>query len=152
MLSSSLEEFLIVVYKMALEGSELKSTDIAKQVNVPLQKAIQAIQRLHYQKYLVYSPYQPLVITDRGKEMANFLIARNNLVEEFLEILQINNNRESEKEAMLQYLSKDTLEVIEKFVLFNRQYPEVLNRYKIFLKRKPKVRLLPEVTEPEARS
>ncbi|PHV71672.1 DNA-binding protein [Sporanaerobium hydrogeniformans] len=149
MLSSSLEKYLMCLYRMMEADKELKSTDIAKQMNQPLQKTIQALQRMHYQKYIVYSPYQPLKITDQGKEMAKYLIARGQLIEEFLDFLQVQINKETEKEAMEQYLSYETLENIEKFMLFNRQYPEVTERYHILLKKNIKNQLLPPLPENE---
>lgn len=149
MLSSSLEEFLITIYKMSEERTELKSTDVAKKIDAPLQKTIQALQRMHYQKYIIYSPYQPLVITEKGKEMSRYLIARNNLIEEFLDILQIGKNKEAEKEAIKQCLSYESLEALEKFVLFVRQYPEVTKRLKLFSKIQPHTKLLPPIPASE---
>lgn len=148
MLSSSLETYLLGIYNMANEGVELKSSEITRVLNVPLKKTIQALQRLHYQKYVVYTPYQALTMTEKGLTMAKYLSARNNVIDEFLDILQITENRELEKEAMQQYLSKEALEAIERFVIFTRQYPEIVTRYKLFAKRKPKVRLL-EDSPPE---
>lgn len=149
MLSSSLEEYLITIYEINEKEEEIKCNEVAKVLNVPLKKAIQAIQRMHYQKYVVYSPYQPLVITEKGKKEAKYLLSRNQLIDEFLDILQITENIETEKESMRQYLSYQTLEAIEKFVLFNRQYPEVVNRYKIFLKRKPRTRIIEDMPEED---
>jgi len=134
---------------MSLTDKELKSTDIAKQMSQSLQKAIQSLQRMHYQKYIVYSPYQPLKMTEQGKDMAKYLIARGTLIDEFLTLLQIQNNKESEKEAMEQYLSYESLEMIEQFVLFNRQYPEIMQRYQILLKKTPKIKLLPPIPQNE---
>lgn len=149
MLSSSLEKYLVGIYKMALADKELKSSDIAKQINQPLQKTIQALQRMHYQKYITYSPYQPLKLTEQGTQMAKYLIARDALVDEFLTLLQITENKESEKETMQQYLSYESLQAIEKFVLFNRQYPEVSRRYKLLMKKKLNTPLLPPLPEQE---
>lgn len=149
MLSSSLEEFLITIYKMSEERTELKSTEVARTIDAPLQKTIQALQRMHYQKYIIYSPYQPLIITDKGKEMSRYLIARNNLLEEFLDILQIGQNKEAEKEAIRQCLSYESLEALESFVLFVRQYPEITKRLKLFSKVKPHVKLLPPIPSSE---
>ncbi|MGL4343950.1 MAG: metal-dependent transcriptional regulator [Cellulosilyticaceae bacterium] len=145
MLSSSLETYLVAMYNMTNEGTELKSSEITRALNVPLKKTIQALQRLHYQKYVVYTPYQPLSITEKGIAMAKYLAARNLVIDEFLDILQIMENRETEKEAMQQYLSQETLQAIERFVIFTKQYPEIVVRYKLFAKRKPKVRLLEEL-------
>ena len=149
MLSSSLEKYLVGMYKMALADKELKSTDVAKEINQPLQKTIQALQRMHYQKYITYSPYQPIKLTEQGTQMAKYLMAREALVEEFLTLLQINEHKELEKETMQQYLSYESLEAIEKFVLFNRQYPEISQRYNLLMKKKFVTKLLPPIPENE---
>jgi Mn-dependent DtxR family transcriptional regulator len=149
MISSSLEEYLIAIYKLQNEQPEIKCSDVAKVLDMPLKKAVQAIQRLHYQKYVVYLPYQPLTITEKGKDMAKYLAARNELLEEFFEILQFPQSQQAEKEAMRQYLSFESLEAIEKFVMFVRQYPEITTRYKIFNKKKVKMRLLEPIPEGE---
>lgn len=149
-LSSSLEKYLIAIYKLAEKEEEIKSSELAKSLNVPLKKTIQALQRMHYQKYIVYLAYQPLTITDKGKEMARFLISRDALIEEFISILQLPESSEEDKETLKQYLSFETLESIERFVAFIHQYPEVTNRYKLFCKRKLKTRLLEPIPEEES--
>lgn len=147
MLSSSLEIYLESIYRMEKEAKEIKALEIAQELNVPLARVVQAIQRLHYQKYLTYSPYKPIELTERGIQMGRYLIARNKLIEEFLEILNIQENLESELEAMKQYLSVESLRVIEKFVLFIRQYPEVTQRYKMVSKKLDRNVILPELPE-----
>lgn len=134
MLSSSLEKYLLTLYRMALSDKELKSSDLAKELNQSLQKTIQALQRMHYQKYIVYLPYQPLKITPLGYDMAKYLLARGKVVDEFLTFLQVTENKEEEKQVLEQYLTHQTLETIEKFILFVRQYPEISTRYQLLLK------------------
>lgn len=147
MLSSSLEDYLEIICRMQLEKGEVKSLEIAQDLKVPLSRVVQAIQRLHYQKYLIYSPYKPLELTSKGEQMGNYLTARNRLIKEFLGFLEIKENFQSELEAMQQYLSVPSLETIEKFILFTRQYPEISQRYKLFLKKVPKEVLLPKLPE-----
>lgn len=147
MLSSSLESYLEVIYRMEKQEKEIKALEIAQELNVPLSRVVQAIQRLHYQKYLTYSPYKPIEMAQKGIQMGEYLIARNKLIREFLGILDIGENLENELEAMKQYLSVDSLKTIEKFILFIRQYPEVTQRYKLFAKKAPKEVLLPELPE-----
>ena len=142
MLSPSLEQYLIHIYQLTEQNIEVKSSELTIAVNMPLKKTIQALQRMHFQKYIVYLAYQPITITDKGKEMAKYLLSRNALIEEFLDILQITEHREEEKEAMKQYLSKESLEVIDQFVCFVRQYPEIMTRYKVYSKRKVRNRIL----------
>ena len=147
MLSSSLEDYLEIICRMQLEKGEVKSLEIAQELKVPLSRVVQAIQRLHYQRFLIYSPYKPIELTPKGEQMGLYLTGRNNLIKEFLEFLEVEENFESELKAMQQYLSHPSLETIEKFVLFTRQYPEVSNRYKMFSKKVPTGALLPKLPE-----
>lgn len=134
MLSSSLEKYLILIYELSMKEEEMKCSELARTLNVPLKKVIQALQRMHYQKYISYTAYQPLTITEKGQQMARFLISRDALIEEFLALIQMNMDEE-EKDTMKQYLSYEALKAIEQFVAFVRQYPEITNRYKLYLKR-----------------
>ena len=147
MLSPSLEQYLIHIYQLTEQNIEVKSSELTMAVNMPLKKTIQALQRMHFQKYIVYLAYQPITITDKGKEMAKYLLSRNALIEEFLDILQITEHREEEKEAMKQYLSQESLEAIDQFVCFVRQYPEIIARYKVYSKRKVRTKILEPLPE-----
>lgn len=149
MLSSSLEKYLICIYQHLENANELKVSELAREMNQPLQKTIQALQRMHYQKQIIYSTYQPLKMTEQGKKMAQYLIARNELIESFLELLHIDENRESEKEILAQYLSYDSLTKIERFILFNKQYPEISERFELLLKLSPEETILPPLPSNE---
>lgn len=149
MLSSSLEKYLVCLYQHLESHNELKISELAKEMNQPLQKTIQALQRMHYQKQIIYSTYQPLKMTEQGKKMAEYLIARDALIEEFLKLMHIEENAEAEKEAMAQYLSYDSLTKIERFVVFNRQYPEIAERFGLLLQLSPEESLLPPLPSNE---
>lgn len=149
MLSSSLEKYLVAIYEMLETGKELKISDLSKRMNQSLQKTIQALQRMHYQKQVVYSPYQPLKLTDEGRRMAEYLVARDALLDEFISLLHIEKNAEAEREVLAQYLSYESLEKIEKFVMFNRQYPEISERFDLLLQLPSKNTLLPPMPGKE---
>ncbi|MEF9960199.1 MAG: iron dependent repressor, metal binding and dimerization domain protein [Niameybacter sp.] len=149
MLSSSLEQYLIHIYKLSEQGQEIKSSDLSTELSMPLKKTIQALQRMHFQKYIIYLAYQPITITDKGKEMARYLVSRDTLIDEFLDILQLTDHKEEERESLKQFLSYETLESIERFVCFVRQYPEIMNRYRLYNKRKMRCKILEPLPEEE---
>ncbi|ONI42765.1 hypothetical protein AN396_13275 [Candidatus Epulonipiscium fishelsonii] len=133
MLSSTLEHYLLVIYVSKLNQEEITCRDIAKKLNQPIKQVMQAVQRLHYQKYIDYSTYQPIEINDNGIRFANYLITRDRIVEQFLIILDITENMQMEKETICQYLSQDTLMKMEQFVLFAISNPQFVREYKLFL-------------------
>ena len=71
------------------------------------------------------------------------------MIDEFFGILRIEKNADIEKEAMVQYLSRESLEKIERFVLFNRKYPEISERFNLLLQMVPQDRLLPPIPNDE---
>lgn len=145
MLSSSLEKYLTCIYRHLENNSEVRVSDLAREMNQPLQKTIQALQRMHYQKLMIYSTYQPLRMTEQGKNMAKYLMARDLLIDEFFTLLHMDANNEAEKEAMAQYLSHENLMKIERFVLFNRKYPEIAERFELLLQISPEETILPQL-------
>lgn len=145
MLSSSLEKYLTCIYRHLENNSEVRVSDLAREMNQPLQKTIQALQRMHYQKQIIYSTYQPLRMTEQGKSMAKYLMARDLLIDEFFTLLHMDANNEAEKEAMAQYLSHENLMKIERFVLFNRKYPEIAERFELLLQISLEETILPQL-------
>ncbi len=145
MLASNLEVYVVEVYKATQNGEEITCSDLAKRLGLPIRTAIQSVQRIHYQKYLNYTTYQPIKITPKGEKLAKYIISKDLLIDSFLDILQINQNSELEKETMAQCLNHDMLERIEQFVLFVNQHPEIINRYKLYLEHQQKNRILEPV-------
>ncbi|OON94130.1 MAG: hypothetical protein ATN32_08440 [Candidatus Epulonipiscium fishelsonii] len=133
MLSSTLEHYLLVIYMAKLNQEEITCRDIAKKLNQPIKQVMQAVQRLHYQKYIDYSTCQPIEINKNGIQFANYLITRDRIVEQFLTVLDITENYQLEKEALCQYLTQETLIKLEKFVLFTSSNPQFVREYKLFL-------------------
>ena len=143
MISPSLEDYLESIYKSEISDIEIKPLTISQELDKPLSRVVQAIQRLHYQKYLVYSPYKPIKLTNKGIELGKYIDSRNKLIKDFLELINLSDtNLDNELDAMKQYLSIETLESIEKFLLFNKQYPEINQRYKMVYNKIESGRLL----------
>ncbi|OOB78604.1 MAG: hypothetical protein BEN19_08760 [Epulopiscium sp. Nuni2H_MBin003] len=149
MISTSLEMYLIEIYMQVESDEEITCSDIARSLDVPIKKVIQAAQRLHYQKYIQYTTYQPITMTKKGEKLAKYIISKDKLLDNFLDILQITENTALEKETMGQYLSYEALSQIEQFVTFVNSYPEILNRYKLYLKKNSATSILEPIPEEE---
>lgn len=148
MLSTSLEKYLICIYQHLEKNEEIKISELAKEMKQTLKFTIQSLQRLHFQRFIVYSTYQPIKITETGKEMACYFLARNALIDEFFNFLHLAND-ESEKGAIAQYLSYDSLTKIEKFMIFVKKYPEIGERFDLLLHYPLDEHLLPTLPKNE---
>ncbi len=141
MLSPSLEKYLTAVYLAIQNGEEITCSEIAKKLEVATTKAIQGIQRLHYQKYLNYTTYQPIEMTPKGEQLARHIISKYILIDRFIQILQL-EDMDAERDAMGQLFSDEMLEQLEQFVLFIEQHPEIISRYQVYLGTRQSSRIL----------
>ena len=132
MLSPSLEDYLEETYRLSLNKVEIRITDIASRLNVSMPSVVKGLKRLHNLGYIVYRPYQNIVILDKGKKEGKFLVERNKILMKFIEIIGANCDSKEEAEAMEHYLSISTIKLIEKLIKYFEENEEVLEGFKSF--------------------
>lgn len=135
MLSPSLEDYLEEIYRISQRGETVRVTDIAACLNVSLPSVTRALQRLDESRYINYRRYKDILLTDKGKELGNFLVERNRIIREFLKLIDSACDVAAEAEAMEHYLSLPTLSAIMNFVKFSQEHPSWLDEYKTFCQR-----------------
>lgn len=129
MLSPSLEDYLEEAFRFSQSSTPVRVTDISKKLNVSLPSVSKALGRLKEKEYIVYEPYGEIILTEKGKKLGSFLVDRNQLLQEFLNLICANCDTAAEAEAMEHYLSGETIKAIHKLVKFFKNYPE---RYQIY--------------------
>ncbi|TDX52473.1 metal-dependent transcriptional regulator [Orenia marismortui] len=125
MLSPSLEDYLEEIYRFSKELGFVRTTDIAKKLNVSLPSVTKAVKRLNKKGYLNHEPYKNIKLTQKGKKLGEFLVRRNKTLQEFVEIIGSKSNKDDEAEAMEHYLSKDTVSAITSLVEFLKKEPQL---------------------------
>lgn len=129
MLSPSLEDYLEEAYRFSQSSAPVRVTDISKKLNVSLPSVSKALGRLKEKEYIVYEPYGEIILTEKGKKLGNFLVERNQLLQEFLKLICADCDTAAEAEAMEHYLSGETIKAIHKLVQFLRNYPDTYQVY-----------------------
>lgn len=129
MLSPSLEDYLEEVYRILQHSNMVRVTDISNKLNVSLPSVTKAFQKLRDQHYIIYQPYGEIELTDDGRALGSFLVKRNQLLQEFLEIICSNCDIAAEAEAMEHYLSHATILAIQLLVAFMKTNPECYDRF-----------------------
>ncbi len=132
MLSPSLEDYLEEIYRISESGELIRVTDVAACLNVSLPSVTNALKKLAENNYIKYRPYKDIVLTDKGKDLGRFLVERNRIIREFLNLIGSECDPAAEAEAMEHYLSLPTLTAIINFVKFTEQYPLWLEEYRKF--------------------
>ncbi|MDO7787811.1 metal-dependent transcriptional regulator [Desulforamulus aquiferis] len=151
MLSPSLEDYLEEIYRISQSGETIRVTDIAACLNVSLPSVTRALQKLDECNYINYRRYREIVLTNKGKELGHFLVERNRIIREFLQLLGSQCDFEAEAEAMEHYLSVPTITAITKFVKFSKHNPVWLEEYKGFCQIADKENDRGKLTRPDSK-
>ncbi len=125
MLSPSLEDYLEEIYRFYKNLGFIRITDVAEKLDVSLPSVNKAVNILSQKGYLDYIPYKNIDLTDKGEETGRFLVKRNKILQEFLEVIGSQCNKEEEAEAIEHYLSQETVYAMTLVVEFFRKRPEL---------------------------
>lgn len=124
MLSPSLEDYLEELYRFSLFNNTVRVTDISNKLDVTLPSVNKAFHKLRSEEYITYERYGDITLTEKGKELGDFLVRRNQLLQEFLMLIRCKCDIAAEAEAMEHYLSIETIRSIQRVVTYMKGNPE----------------------------
>ena len=123
-LTPSLEDYLEEVYRFSLSSDSVRVTDLSQKLAVSLPSVTKALHKLKDGEFISYQRYGEIILTEKGKQLGDFLVKRNQLLQEFLVLIQTDCDIEAEAEAMEHYLSDATIRSIQAIVIFLNNNPE----------------------------
>ena len=133
MLSPSLEDYLEELYRFSLQTETVRVTDVGNKLHVSLPSVTKALHKLRAEQYIRYQRYGEIELTDKGRELGNFLVKRNHLLQEFLRLICSNCDIAAEAEAIEHYLSPATITAIQTLVGFMKANPDCYQSFVQFL-------------------
>lgn len=86
------EDYLETIYKLNVEQGLVRISDIAKILRLSKPSVTQMMQRLEKEGCVLYKPYFPLKLTEKGKKIGKKIAERHTVLAEFLTILGIPKN------------------------------------------------------------
>ena len=99
-ISSTLKEYLEVIYDISKTGSGARTTDIAKRLGISKPSVNRAVGTLKAKGYVTHEPYGAVLLTDKGRELGEYSGNRNRMVKRFLINVLKMNDADAEKEAV----------------------------------------------------
>jgi len=123
-LTPSLEDYLEELYRFSLSTETVRVTDLSIKLGVSLPSVTKALRKLKNGHYIDYQRYGEIDLTEKGKKLGDFLVKRNQLLQEFLVLIKTDCDIAAEAEAMEHYLSEATIRSIQAIVTFLNQNPE----------------------------
>jgi len=125
-LTESMEDYLEMIYYMSDRRRPVRVVDLARALRVRPSSATRMVQKLDELGLLAYEKYRGACLTPRGKKLGRFLLWRDRVLREFLQLLGTTRRLAEQVEAMEHALTPETMSRIDALVAFLRDNPHWL--------------------------
>ena len=135
-LTISEEDYLEMIYRLCYHKSYTRVTELALHLNVKPSSVSTMVKRLANKNLVKHSEYGIINLSDEGNRVGKILLDRHNSIEQFLQLLEINNNLIEETEKIEHTLNPNTIYKIKQLVAFFNHNSEILESLKDWIKEK----------------
>ena len=131
--SQSAEDYLERIHELISEKGYARVVDIASSLRVQRASVTSMVQKLGELGYLHYEKYRGLVLTPRGREVAQQIQERHNALERFFSLLGLSPQvQKADIEGLEHHLSPETLRVVADLTEFLASQPNLLGQFLAF--------------------
>lgn len=128
-LTSSMEDYLEMIYRHSLEKGYVRINTISELLNVQASSATKMVQKLSDFGMVHYKKYGIILLTEVGTEIGQFLLQRHQIIESFLKLLGVTDSLLIETELMEHTLSIDTLNRLYVLTKLFEKHPDLKCEY-----------------------
>src|SRR5690625_2850034 len=115
----TMEDYIELIYQLIDTKGYARVSDIAEDLEVHPSSVTKMVQKLDKDNYLNYERYRGFVLTDKGKEIGERLVFRHDLLEQFLEIIGVDEeNVYDDVEGIEHHLSWNSIDRISDLVMY----------------------------------
>lgn len=113
----SMEDHIEIIYSLIEQKGYARVSDIAEVLSVLPSSVTKMVQKLDKDGYLIYERYRGLVLTPRGQKLGKRLVQRHDLLEQFLRLIGVDEDRIYEDvEGIEHHLSWNSIDRIADLV------------------------------------
>jgi Mn-dependent DtxR family transcriptional regulator len=122
-----------MIYRLSVNTGFVRIHELSDALSVQPPSATRMVQKLSESGLIKYVRYGYIMLEENGRVLGEALLKRHNTISALLKILGIPTQTIlSETEKVEHTLSDGTVRLIEEFIGFIRQNPDVAIRYDIF--------------------
>ncbi|ASN05269.1 transcriptional regulator MntR [Virgibacillus necropolis] len=115
----SMEDYIEQIYNLMESKGYARVSDIAEQLAVHPSSVTKMVQKLDKDEYLNYEKYRGFILTPKGKKIGERLVFRHELLEQFLEIIGVDEDKIYEDvEGIEHHLSWHSIDRIGELVQY----------------------------------
>ncbi len=132
-LTASMEDYLEMIFRLSQSTGFVRIHELSEALSVQPPSATRMVQKLSELGLIKYERYGYIMLEDDGASLGGLLLKRHNTIEALLKILGVApRDILSETEKAEHTLSGETVRLIEAFIGFIRENPDVAIRYDAF--------------------
>lgn len=135
-LTPSMEDYLEMAYRLAGEQGFTRISDLAATLNVQPPSASKMVSKLAAMGYLNFEKYGLIEFTQEGSAIGKYLLKRHEIIERFLSLIGIGENRLEQTEKIEHNISESTLQRIGFLLAYFEENPHILENFKGELKKR----------------
>ncbi|HHY99558.1 MAG TPA: iron dependent repressor, metal binding and dimerization domain protein [Sedimentibacter sp.] len=117
-LSSSMEDYIEMIYRLSQESDEVRVSDLSSALNVQPPSTTKMIKRLAKENYVIYERYGCIKLTEKGRNIGSKLLERHRIIFEFLECLGVKENILEQTEIIEHAVNDEVLSKIDELTKF----------------------------------
>jgi len=118
-LTTSVEDYMEVIYELIQEKGYARSIDISKYLGVKSPSVTSMLQRLDKMGLVDYERYRGITLTSKGESLAKSVKERHFVIAKLLQIFGVAENiANSDAEGIEHHVHKVTIDRITRFVDF----------------------------------
>ena len=118
------EEYIETIYMFEKKGGKAQTGQIAEHMDVKPPSVTEMLQKLQDEELVKYEPYLGATLTEKGRKLANELMARHKVIADFLEIIGVERELAEEDACQIEHhVSKASAERLRLFVEFVQTAP-----------------------------
>ena len=132
-----MEDYLEQISQLIEEKGYARVIDIAERLSISQASVTNMVKRLDTEGLVNYEKYRGMTLTERGKEVADYIIRRHELLTRFLQLFGVDDETiYDDVEGMEHHISSPTMRVFEALVSELESSPEAVERIRTQLKNK----------------
>ena len=124
------EDYIEIIYELIREKGYAKPVDIANHLHVTPPTVTGMLNKLGEEQLLVHERYGGIILTDKGKSMADSIGRRHSLLVSFLKLLGAQEaTAQKDAEGLEHYIDTQTLELLTNLVNYASKNPQWWNQF-----------------------
>ncbi|GAB4112140.1 MAG: metal-dependent transcriptional regulator [Candidatus Caldatribacteriota bacterium] len=124
MATRSVEDYLEAIWELQDKKGYIKAKDIAQKLEVSRPSVSEMVRKLSEDKFIQYEKYGGIIITPKGKRLAQEVKKRHNLLVNFLRIIGVDEDNAQKDACKLEHdVSPETIDCLIKFVEYVNLLP-----------------------------